>query len=315
MRLPGTDPLVVEVTRGPMVESAHRVHAAVVDPSGTLVARWGDAALRVFPRSAVKPIQALPLIESGAADAFAVSAAELALAAASHSGEDGHVAAVGAWLTRLGVAPACLCCGTDDTARLADNCSGKHTGFITLARHLGAPVETYFRLDHPVQVAVRETLREMAGTHEAAVANDGCGVPTFALPLGALATAFARLGHPGGLAPARAAAAKRMLDAMTRHPHLVAGTGRLETAVMARRPDILIKGGAEGVFAAALPARALGIAVKAEDGAGRASGVAILAVLRYLEAFDDGDAAALAPHLAPPVTTRAGVTVGQIRIA
>ena len=214
---PGADPVAVLVRRGDRVESVHRVAYAVADAGGTLLQHEGDVRRPVFPRSSVKPLQALPLVESGAAERFALSERELALACASHGGEPMHTEIVAAWLARIGLDPSALECGAhapshEPTARqlieqrrppspLHNNCSGKHAGMLTLALHLGAPTAGYIAPDHPVQQRISALLAAMSGASLAPPAIDGCGVPTHAMPLAGLATAMARLADPG---PARA---------------------------------------------------------------------------------------------------------------
>jgi L-asparaginase II len=322
-------PIAVVVRRGEAIESQHRVTYAVSDAEGRLLEAKGDLERAVFPRSAVKPLQALALVESGAADRYAVTGQELALACASHNGEPEHVALVRAWLARLGLEPSALECGAHPPQhavsaerllaagrpfeRVHNNCSGKHAGMITLACHLGAPIAGYSRADHPVQRLIAAVLREIAGVAElAAPAIDGCGVPTWPLPLGRLATAMARFARPHGLPEARAAACARLAAAMAAQPWLVAGTGRLCTEILAAAPDVLVKTGAEGVYAAALPKQGLGLVLKVEDGAGRAAQVALLALLDALGAFGPQAAAALAERMRPRLRNHAGAIVGRI---
>ena len=325
-------PVAVLVRRGARVESQHRVAYAVAGPDGRLVEAAGDVDREVFPRSAIKPLQALALIESGAADRFAVSEQELALACASHSGEPEHVTLVRSWLARLGLDSAALECGAHpplhgpSAQRLAaagrppervhNNCSGKHAGMLTLARHLDAPLAGYSRADHPVQRLIADLLRELAGLAALpAPAIDGCGVPTWPIPLGRLATALARFAAPAGLPAKRADACVRAQAAMLAHPHLVAGTDRACAEIMSVARGVLVKTGAEGVYAACLPKRRLGVVLKVEDGAGRAAPVALLALLRALGALDGKSAAALAGRMQPELRNHTGVVVGRIEPA
>ena len=327
-------PLAVEVMRGAVVESRHRASAAVADAEGRLVERWGDVERAVYPRSAIKAIQALPLIESGAAEAFGLGDAEIALACASHGGEPFHVAVIEAWLARLGLTESDLECGAHPPSyqpaakalmsaggapnQMHNNCSGKHLAMLTTARHLGEPVAGYVRADHPVQKRVAAVIGALSGVDmsRAALAVDGCGIPTIALPLGGLATAMARFAAPHGLEPARATAVRRAHSAIAARPEMIAGTGRFCSAVIAESGGhILVKTGAEGVFCAALPERGLGIAVKIDDGAGRAAEVAMAGVLREIGAIDDALAARLADYLVAPLTNHAGLRVGEVRPA
>lgn len=330
--MPDANPVVVEVTRGEAVESRHRAAVAVVDAPGAVVAAWGDVAGAIYPRSAVKPLQALALVESDAADAFGLGDAELALACASHAGTPAHVERIARWLDRLGVSPDALACGPhppfDEAAaealarsgraptRLHNNCSGKHAGFLAAARHLGAPAEGYESPDHPVQRRVRETLATMAGTDVGPVAVDGCGVPTFALPLSGLARAFARLADPSGLAPGRAAACRRLVAAMAAQPDLAGGAGRFDTeAIRAAAGALVVKGGAEGLMAAAVPGLGLGIALKVDDGAKRAAECAMATLLLRFADLDARAREAAAEWADAPVHATTGAVVGRVRPA
>jgi L-asparaginase II len=325
-------PVAVVVRRGARIESEHRVAYAVADATGRLVEAAGDVDRAVFPRSAIKPLQALALVESGAADRFAISEQELALACASHSGEPAHVALVQAWLARLGLDGSALECGAHpplhapsarhlaaegrSPERVHNNCSGKHAGMITVAFHLDEPIAGYTGADHPVQRLIAGTLCDMTGLAELpAPAIDGCGVPTWPIPLGRLAAAMARFAHPDGLPAGRAGACARLRAAMLAHPHLVAGTDRACTEIMAVVPQVLVKTGAEGVYAACLPERRLGLVLKVEDGAARAAPVALLALLEALGVLDERAAATLAACMRPKLRNHAGVLVGRIEPA
>lgn len=319
LQLVTSPPLTVELWRGPRVESRHVVHAVVADATGTVRQSWGDADRLTHPRSSVKPVQALPLVESGAADAFGVTDVELALACASHAGEPGHVAAVEAWLARIGCTPDDLECGVEvgrGPTPAANNCSGKHAGFLTLARHLDVPTAGYIGADHPVQQLVGAALAEVAelALDPADAGADGCGIPVHPLPLHALAGAGARFGSPPPPWPSeRADAARRLAAAMVAHPWHVAGTGRLCTDLLAAAAgEVLVKVGAEGVQLAALPSRGLGVAVKAEDGATRACEVALGHVLAAL-GFDAAPVAALFARRRR-ITNWAGTHVADLRV-
>lgn len=323
-----SNPVLVEVTRNPLVESIHRGAFAVSDAKGGLRLFAGDVERPILPRSSLKPVQAVPLIETGAADAFGVSDEELALACASHSGEPMHTTRVAAWQERIGCSVSDLACGphrpvheataTEMIAKgerwtsLHNNCSGKHTGFMTLARHLKAPVKGYQLIDHPSQRQVEKALKEMADvSHDMPYGVDGCTVPNFALPLKALARAMAHFADPSGLTATRREAANRVVHAMTAHPELVAGTGRACTNLMRQSHGIVTKTGAEGVYIAIIPRLGLGAALKIDDGASRASETAIAALLIALGAVpDEGAAAALARG---PVPNTRGLPVGERR--
>ncbi len=296
------DPILVEVTRGGRVESVHRGAVAVVDADGAVALAMGDIDAAVFPRSAVKALQALPLVESGAADSLGLTDAEIALACASHGGEPAHVATAEAMLGKAGQEASALECGAhwpsyDVAARalaasgatataLHNNCSGKHAGFICLACASGAEPAGYIQPDHPTMRRITAALAETTGTvlDERNRGTDGCSIPTYAIPLKALALAFARFGTGTGWHPDRAAAAVRIRAAVAEHPFMVAGTRRFDTEVMqAFGARAFTKTGAEGVYCVALPDLGLGIAVKCDDGAGRAAEVVTAALLqRYL---------------------------------
>ncbi|WP_090020829.1 asparaginase [Limimonas halophila] len=313
------NPVCVEVTRGARVESRHRAAVAVVDTDGRVVLRAGAVEAPVYPRSAIKPLQALPLVESGAAEALDVGDAELAVACGSHAGAREHVETVEGWLHRLGLGGGDLVCNAaaPPLERLRDNCSGKHAGFLALARHLGAPTAGYAAFEHPVQQRVLGVLEQMTGLGDLtahARATDGCGVPTIAFPLGNLALAMARLGDPDDQPDRRIAACARIRRAMAAHPAMVAGRGRAVTRVLDRLGEgAIVKGGAEGVMAGCCPDLGLGFAVKVDDGAARAANAIALALLDRLQRLTDADREALTDLLEPPVTTRAGERVGTIR--
>lgn len=327
-------PVLVEVTRGTLVESRHRGAAVVTDAAGAIVMAWGDIERPIYARSAVKPLQALALVESGAADAFALTPRELALACGSHHGEEAHIATLTAWLARIGLGADDLACGAhppvDPAAARAlvlsgaapsalhNNCAGKHTGFLTTARHLGEPVAGYIDQDHPVQRRVAAVLAEMTGldlTH-APRGIDGCGIPVIALPLSGLARAMARMGDPHRLASARAAAARRLLDAMAAEPLMVSGSTGFATALLrVAGARVRAKPGAEGVYAASLPQLGLGLALKIDDGAPRACEVALAAILQRLGVLDEAACAALGGRARPPIRNVSGAAVGEIRPA
>lgn len=323
---------LVEVTRGPIVESRHRACYAVVDAHGGVVHHQGDLEHPVYPRSAIKPLQALPLIESGAAEAFGLSDAEIALACASHDGEPLHVGAVEAWLARIGLSVADLECGVhlpyhvpsmkallragQEPTAAHNNCSGKHSGFLTLAKQLEAPTRGYIKLEHAVQQRVLGALEAMTGLElgRAPIGIDGCGIPTVAIPLGNLALAMARFADPHHEPEERQRACRRILQAVAREPAMIAGTERFCTKVIeVTRERALVKTGAEGVYCAALPELGLGVALKVEDGTGRAAEVLMGHLLVALGVLSEAEQQTLACWLRPPILNRAGATVGEIR--
>lgn len=326
------NPVMVEVTRGEQVESRHRAAAAVVRADGGLTETWGDVETPVFTRSSIKPLQALPLLETGAAERFAVDDAELALACASHGGEPKHVARVAAWLERLGLSERDLTCGPhapltpsaadalvrsgEPPCRLHNNCSGKHAGFLTTALFLREPAMGYGGAVHPVQLRVKRVLAQVAdGRLDAMpVAVDGCNVPTFALPLRSLALAMARMARPSVLGRLRADAATRIIGAMTAHPDLVGGEERFDSRIMAAAAGTLVvKGGGEAVHTAILVERGLGIALKIDDGGRRAAECLMAALLLRHAEPEPALAAVLGETAAASVRNTAGARVGTIR--
>jgi L-asparaginase II len=326
------NPAVVEVTRGALVESAHRGAGAVVDADGRVVMAFGGAERPVYPRSAVKALQALPLVESGAAERLALSDKEIALACASHSGGEDHVATARAMLAKAGYDERALECGAhwplgEDEARalarsgrtptaLHNNCSGKHAGFLCLSCAMGVDTKGYVAPDHPVQREVAASIEAMTGARlsEATRGVDGCAIPTYAVPLVALALAFARLGTGHGLSQARRNAVARIRAAVAAHPLTVAGRGRFDTDVMRLLgPRLFIKSGAEGVACAALPEAGLGIAVKADDGAGRAAQVMIAALIRRFGGLDEETDARFARFVSPRLSNWNRAEVGLLR--
>lgn len=326
----GGNPVVAEATRGTMVESRHRAAIAVVDATGRVIFKAGEIDAPVYPRSAIKPLQALPLLETGAADAFAVSREELALACASHGGEPRHTQAVAAWLERIGCSAEDLECGVhlpshepsaqalvrggEAATALHNNCSGKHSGFLTLARHLNVPAQGYIRYEHPVQQRILGVLESMTGLELGGAPRgiDGCGIPVLGVPLGNLALAMARLVDPSDQPDARQAACARIVAAMAAEPFMVAGSGRFCTRVMeALGGRVVIKTGAEGVYCGGLREEGLGIALKVDDGTTRAAEAAMGAVLRRFGIIGEAEAGLLDQ----PITSRAGVRVGEVRPA
>ena len=333
------NPTLVEAMRGGLRESAHRGAIAICDADGAIVASLGDIERPIFPRSAVKVLQALPLVESGAADRLGLNDEELAIACASHNGEPAHTVVVERMLGKAGLDVSALECGTQWPAReavqrqlaaagvepnaLNNNCSGKHAGFLCLACRLGEGANLrqyakgYVGADHPVMRAVAAALQAATGVDLSRTARgtDGCSIPTYAIPLRALALAFVRVGTGVGLSAGHAIAARRLRGAVARHPFMVGGTDRFDTRVMERLGErVFCKVGAEGVFCAAFPERGLGVAIKIDDGNNaRAAEVAMAATI---EAFVDlGDADATFMRSLSDVTLRNwnGIDVGALR--
>lgn len=324
------DPVLVEVMRGGAVESRHRIALVVADAEGRPLVALGDVARPVFPRSAVKVIQALPVVESGAADAYGFGAREIALSTASHNGEVFHVETAAAMLARAGKAEPDLECGahwpnreddhglihrtTGKPTQLHNNCSGKHAGFVCFACHTGLDPRGYVGRDHPVQRTIEAALADVTRTDlaKAPVGTDGCAIPTYAIPLASLANGFARLATGMGLAPERGRAAARILEACIAEPQMIAGTDRFDTDfIRAIDGAAYVKVGAEGVYCAAFPKLGLGVALKCADGHPRAAEVAMATVAAHL--LGRRDDPALARFLTPELKNWNGTLVGGLR--
>ncbi len=319
----------IELVRGAIVESVHEVHVAVVDAEGRLRASAGDPGHTTFLRSAAKPLQAVPIVADGAYQRFGLTRAELALICGSHSGEPRHVRTAQSILRKAGAGPEMLACGSHapwhrhtrealrergvEPGRLHNNCSGKHAGMLALARAAGWPSEGYQRAEHPVQARLLREVERWTGRPQAGIAlgQDGCGVVCFGLPVREMAFAFARL---GSAAREGNPAAAEVVAAMTEHPEMVAGEGRLCTDLMRQvRGRLFAKLGAEGIYCVGVPGAELGIALKVADGNRRAVGAAILSVLAALDLLSDEDLGALERHAFPDVVDTNGVPVGQLR--
>ncbi|WP_306005947.1 asparaginase [Aquicoccus porphyridii] len=319
---------MAELWRGPIRESVHLGHAVVCGPGGDIVESWGDPGLVVLPRSSVKMIQALPMLESGAAAAAGLGSEQLALACASHNGAAIHVDRVRAWLADLGLGDDDLRCGwhmprdEDEARRLTctscaheqvyNNCSGKHAGFLTLTRHLGAGPE-YIAVDHPVQKAVKAAWEEVTGEATLGHGIDGCSAPNFAGTLHGMARAMAFFAGASDTGDARSRAAVALRQAMVAWPELVAGEGRACTELMrAMDGRVALKTGAEAFFIAIIPERKLGVALKIIDGGTRGAESAIASILVRLGVLDPEHPAAR-QFRAPVLRNCRGIEAAHIR--
>jgi L-asparaginase II len=325
-----SNPVLVEVFRGKFIESRHHGAYAIVGPQGRLLSSAGDIDSPVFPRSAIKAFQALPLIESGAADALGLTDEEIALVCSSHNGEEAHVRAARSILHKAGLSEDDLECGAhppQDTAALHalirasekpaaihNNCSGKHAGMLALAKSLGVAPSNYIDAAHPVQQGVARILDELCavGTSSLPLGIDGCSVPTWAIPLRNLALGFQRLASGETMPEKRRVATQRIIAAVRAHPFMVAGTNRFCTELMATVPRAFVKTGAEGVFCASIPHAKIGIALKCEDGARRASEVAVAAVLAGIDAWSPEERADLREFTAVKLRNWRKFTVGHV---
>jgi len=329
------NPILTTLTRGGRAESRHRGSIAIATGAATI---WssGDVATPVYPRSALKPFQALPLVEDGLDQKLGLTAQELTLTVASHSGDERHVEAAASLLAKGAIDESALLCGThapldEKAARrlvregrkwtsLHHNCSGKHSGMLIQARTSGAPLESYVDPDHPIQRRIRARIAEFAGLapEELGVGIDGCSAPAFALPLAALARALARFADPAGFAEPLAGSCRRLFDAVTSEPHYLSGRHRFDLAVMtATHRRVLCKGGAEGVVALALrPPQAglpaLGIAIKIDDGAARGYYSPALALLRWLGFDPPANEEELSSSANPVLRNYRGLEIGRV---
>jgi len=321
---------MVEVWRGPVLESRHAGIAVICNADGEVIESWGDPDTVILPRSSVKMIQALPLITSGAADAKGLTEEQIALSCASHQGAPIHTKRVSAWLNDLGLSENDLICGPQTPwdiptrnaqikaesgkCRIHNNCSGKHCGFLTLTQHLGAGPD-YVDPDHPVQKAALDAFETVTGETSPGFGIDGCSAPNFATTLRGLGRAMGYFAGAREEGDRMERAAFRLAKAMRSYPDLVAGEGRACTELMrAAKGKVTIKTGAEGVFTAILPEQGLGVALKITDGATRASECAIAALLVKLGALDANDPL-VKKRLNPDVPNFAGINTGEIKPA
>jgi len=326
--------LFVEVTRNSTVESRHFGAAVVCDHKGNVLESWGDVKRLIFPRSALKPLLAIDLVNSGASDHYALSDAEITMACASHQGEPMHQEVVAAWLSRLGLNEDFLACGPDlpddiesarkllvsgqQGCRVYHNCSGKHAGFLTTALHLDMPLEDFHLVDHPLQKLSLDGLCELAGTdlRQYPMGIDGCGFPAITMPLVNLAQAVARFAKPTDLSDARMQSIYRLQQAIIREPLYAAGHGTVVSELnQVTKGAVLAKTGAEGVLTAALPEQGLGIAIKISDGGSRARSTALLAILDHLGALSGEEKNHLQAHITPKIENSRGLVVGEIHPA
>lgn len=320
---------IAEVWRGPVAESLHNGHIVISDSSGIIEA-WGDPEAIILPRSSAKMMQALPLVATGAAHEFGLGSEHLALACASHQGAPLHANAVQAWLDHIGLGEGDLRCGPEVSRDKAlklqmirdgeapnqchNNCSGKHSGFLTLNKHLGGGSE-YVEPDHPVQQVAKEMFESVTGMPSPGFGIDGCSAPNFATSMAGMARAMAFFATAASRDDSLSRAAAQLTSAMIGHPMLVAGEGRACTLLMqAAKEPVALKTGAEGYFIAILPQRGIGVSVKCVDGATRGAECAIAAVLVRLGALD-ADHPDVKRFLNPDITNRAGLVTGQIRPA
>lgn len=323
---------LVEVRRGSTVESVHYGHFAVVSPSGELLDGAGNPDLVTFPRSSLKLIQAIQLVESGAADHFKLGAEHISLSCASHKGESFHINTVSEWLGRIQCTSADLKCGPDlprntdamesvlssggKRETIYHNCSGKHTGFLSVCKHCGHDPNGYHNMDHPVQQRFIDDLSLLTAEDARGYSwgIDGCTLAAPAMPIVAMAGAMARMASTESLAQSKRDAIDRVLNAVADAPAYISGTNQLATDLcVATKGRIILKPGADGYYVAIVRDQGIGVALKIADGASRASSVAITAVLRRIGALDAREEQEVAALAYPDVTNSRAQVVGSIR--
>lgn len=322
-----SNPVIATITRGGTIESQHRGSYVVSDAKGAIVTTAGDIDFPVFPRSAIKAFQCVPLIESGAAERFGLNDEEIALCCASHNGEAEHLRVAASILAKAGNEESSYECGAhwpherndviaiakagEEPRAIHNNCSGKHAGMLALARQLGAPSKDYSKLEHPVQLAVRATIEKLCDINlaQAPVGIDGCSVPTWAIPLRNMALGFARLADPGD------AAGTRIMRAVRHNPFMIEGSTGFDTKITQAVPRLFIKYGAEAVCCGAIPHAGLGFALKVDDGSKRAAHVAIAGVLLELDVWTEDEARSLHDFANVTMTNWRKIEVGEIRAA
>ena len=324
------NPVLVNQWRGNAIENRHRGALAVVDVSGRIYSSLGDIQRAVFPRSAIKFLQAIPLVESGAIDALGLDDRHIALACASHNGEPIHAGLAQDWLERIGCSVDDLECGAElplhqetqfelmaqgrGPQRVHHNCSGKHLGFLSTCKQKGEQINNYRLYNHAAQKRWFDVIESTSNTrvNQLPWGYDGCAIPSVALPLQRIALCMARFGDATTFNAERRTAVERIHAALTAHPYLVAGKERLCTALMELlAPDILVKVGAAGVYTAVIPQHGLGIALKIDDGHDRAAGVALGAILNHLGVMPNDKANALGEFFLPSLNNSRGETIGR----
>jgi len=324
------NPVLVNLWRGNAIESRHRGSVAVVQSDGQLIMSMGDVLHHTFPRSAIKFLQAIPFVESGALEHYALKEEHIALACASHNGESVHVDLVSEWLERIDCDSSHLECGAElpiheatkyellargeGPTRVHHNCSGKHAGILSTCLHLGDDIKDYRLYSHNANRRWFDVLESMSNTRVMQLpwGYDGCGIPCLALPLQRVALAMARFADAAGQSPERTNAIARIQSAVSNHFYLVAGKDRLCTELMQiTAPKVLVKVGAEGCYTACIPEQGLGIAIKMDDGQDRGARVALGATLQALGLINNNIVVELEEYLNAELTNSRGDAVGR----
>ena len=324
--------LLVAVERGPLVESIHRGDIAIVKSNGEVITSVGDIEKVIYARSSMKPMQTIPIIETGAADHFQFDDADLALACASHNGEKQHTERVASILSRLELDVNDLKCGVhpprwreayeelirngDDITPIHNNCSGKHVGMLATAKFMKEQIEDYYDVEHPVQRRILSVISELTDVpvKDIQIGIDGCGVPVHGIPLRNLALGFARMADPSELEESRQQSIRRVTSAMMNAPEMVGGTSRFCSDFMRQMGGKMFgKVGAEGVYCVGVPKAGIGIAVKIEDGESRATSVVIMEILSQMDLIDEHEAKALESYHFPPLLNAREEKVGMLK--
>lgn len=324
------NPVLVNQWRGNAIECRYRGAVAVVETSGRLFTSLGDVQRAVFPRSAIKFLQTIPFVESGAIEAFGLDDRHIALACASHNGEPIHAGLAQDWLERISCDHDDLECGAElpmhqatqfelmaegrGPQRVHHNCSGKHLGFLSTCKQLGDQTQNYRLYNHAAQKRWFDVLEGLSNTriNQLPWGYDGCAIPSVAMPLQRIALAMARFGDPAYFGGERRTAVEKIHAAVTAHPYLVAGKERLCTDLMdILAPEILIKVGAAGVYTAVIPEHNLGVALKIDDGHDGAARVALGAVLNTLGVLPSDKAQALSEYFTPSINNSRGESIGR----
>jgi L-asparaginase II len=319
------NPIIAEVTRGSIVESRHRGAYVVCNAQGEVVASAGDVSAPIYPRSAIKALQCLPMIESSAADAFGFSDEEIAICCGSHYGEPEHVRVAKSMLAKCQIDESCYECGAHypssreatfelvrhgkTSQQVHNNCSGKHAGMLAYAKQMGIDSNDYVKLDHPVQRAIAKTIEKICEVDlsKAPVGVDGCSVPTWAMPMHNMALGFAKL------CDETYAPYARIIRAARNHPFMIAGTDRFDTKVMEALPRLFIKYGAEGVYCGCIPHAGFGFAVKCDDGAQRGVEVAMISVALKLDVWTSEEREKLVSFHHDTLKNWRKIEVGEVR--
>lgn len=325
-------PLTVEVFRGDTVESSHAVHCIIMDRDGEILESWGNMERLISPRSSLKPLQTIPLVESGAIDDFGLGDVEIALASASHNAEAIHIEKVSDWLGKIGLTENDLECGghlslneershemirnDEKMSGLLSDCSGKHAGMLTTAQHQGNSVKNYVALDHPVQKQIYQTISEMAeyDLSKDHSGTDGCSAPNPAIPLKNLALAFSYFMNSKNLSDTRSKACARILDAMAAYPYLIGGKERFDTVLNEKsKGNIIGKVGAEGNYLTFIRDKGIIIYLKAEDGVFERATLPVLGILlNKLNAIDESIDRAIESFTRPVLKNWKEIEIGKI---